>query len=130
MLVGLQVKVEINAGATRLSAAVWEELPRVAVIVALWLLVIVPRDAVNVEEVLPAATVTDAGTVSDALLLEMVTALPPVGAAWLKVIVQVLEEPEFTLVGLQTNDETNTGATKLIVVVIDALPRLAVTTAL
>jgi hypothetical protein len=36
--------------------------------------------AVKIVEVLLAGTVTDAGTVSAVLLLESVTALPPVGA--------------------------------------------------
>jgi hypothetical protein len=40
--------------------------------------------------VAPAATVTEAGTVSDALLLESVTADPPVGAICVRVIVQAL----------------------------------------
>jgi hypothetical protein len=48
---------------------------------AVWLVVILPTVALKVAEVLAAATVTDAGTVSAALLLESPTALPPVGAA-------------------------------------------------
>jgi hypothetical protein len=37
--------------------------------------------ALKVAEVVPAVTVTDAGTVSAALLLVSVTVAPPVGAA-------------------------------------------------
>jgi hypothetical protein len=49
--------------------------------VAVWLVVMVPRLAVKVVEVVVAGTVTDAGTVSAALLLDSASALPPVGAA-------------------------------------------------
>ena len=45
--------------------------------------------ALNVALVAPAATVTDAGTVSRALLLANVTLDPPAGAAWLSVTVHV-----------------------------------------
>ena len=58
----------------------WEARFRVAVMVADWVVVIVPTVAVKVVEVLLAGTVTDAGTVSAVLLLESATALPPVGA--------------------------------------------------
>src|ERR1700678_143502 len=57
--------------------------------------------ALKVAEVAPAATVTDAGTVSVELVLVRVTVAPPVGAAWVKVTVQVLEELGPRLTGLQ-----------------------------
>jgi len=68
--------------------------------------------AVKFAEVLLAGTVTDAGTEREALLLEIPTVLPPDEAAWLRVTVQVVEEPEFTLVGLQASPETRVGATR------------------
>jgi hypothetical protein len=71
--------------------------------------------ALKVAEVAPAATVTDAGTVRVALVLVRVTAAPPVGAAWERVTVQVLVELVPMLVGLQTREETSTGATRPIV---------------
>jgi len=80
-LVGLQAREVTSMGATRLKLAVWEAPFSVAVTVADWGVVIVPRVAVKVVEVLLAGTVTDAGTVSAVLLLESATALPPVGAA-------------------------------------------------
>ena len=52
--------------------------------------------ALKVAEVLLAGTVANVGTGSDALLLESVTALPPDGAPWLRVIVQVVAAPELT----------------------------------
>jgi hypothetical protein len=52
------------------------------------------RDAAAVElkvaVVAAAATVTDAGTVSEALLLDRVTEEPPVGAVCVRVTVHVL----------------------------------------
>ena len=78
------------------------------------LLPIVAVVALNVAEVADAATVTEAGTVSTALELESPTLAPPVGAGWVNVTVQVLDEFCPKLVGLQANEETNTGATRLI----------------
>ena len=80
-LVGLQVRAETSVGATRFKVALCEELPRVAVTVAVWLVVIVPTVALKVADVLLAGTVTDAETGRAALLLESPTVLPPVGAA-------------------------------------------------
>ena len=78
----------------------------------------------------PAATVTEAGTVSEVLLLASVTAEPPVGAVWESVIVQALTALWLRLTGLQATPETRTGASRLIVAVFELLPRVAVTVAL
>ena len=64
----------------------------------------------NVAELAAAATVTDAGTVSVALLFDRVTIAPPVGAALLRLTVQVLEALGPRLVGLQASAEMSTGA--------------------
>jgi hypothetical protein len=103
----------MSTGAIRLKAAVWEEPLSAAVIVAVWFEAIVPTVAVKVAEVLFAGTVTDTGIVRAALLLESPTVLPPVGAAWVRVAVQVVVAPEFTLVGLQAKAETSVGAIRL-----------------
>jgi hypothetical protein len=80
-VVGLQATPETSTGANRLMVAVCELVPRVAVTVALSLPAIeAAAVALNVAVVAPAATVTDAGTVSEALLLASVTLDPPVGA--------------------------------------------------
>jgi hypothetical protein len=86
--------------------------------------------ALNVVVVAPAATVTEAGTVSKALLLASVTLDPPVGAVWASVTVHVLAALCPRLVGLQTKPESRPGANRLIVAVWELLPRVAVTVAL
>src|SRR5580658_10739052 len=126
-LVGVQASAETSVGAIRFKVALCEELPKVAVTVPDWLVVIAAAVALKEVEVLLAGTVTDAGTVSDALLLESPTALPPDGAAWLSVTVQVLAAPEFTLVGVQASAETSVGATRLKVALCEELPKVAVT---
>ncbi len=86
--------------------------------------------ALNVAVVAPTATVTEAGTVSNALLLASVTVEPPAGAVWPSVTVHVLKALCPRLVRLQATPDTNTGATRLIVAVFELLPRVAVTVAL
>ena len=77
--------------------------------------------ALKVAEVAPAATVTAAGTVNTVPVLDRVTAAPPVGAALVRVTVQVLDVFGPRLVGLQANDDTNTGATRLMLVLAELL---------
>ena len=69
--------------------------------------------ALKVAAVAVAATVTDAGTVRVALVLVRVTVAPPVGDGCVSVTVQVLDAFCPRLVGLQTSEETSTGATRL-----------------
>ena len=85
------------------------------------MLLILAVVAENVADVAAAATVTDAGTVRVALVLVRVTLAPPVGAAFVSEIVHVLEAFGPRLVGLQTSDETNTGATRPTVVLAELL---------
>ena len=77
------------------------------------MLLMVAVVALKVAVVAAAATVTDAGTVSVGSVLVRVTVAPPVGAAWVRVTVQVLEEFGPRLVGLQASEETSTDATRL-----------------
>ncbi len=114
----------------RLIATACELLPRDAVTVAFWLLAMEAAvEALKIAVVAPAATVTDAGTVSEVLLLASVTLDPPAGAAWVSVTVQVLTAPCPRLVGLQAMPDNSTGASRLIVAVCELLPRVAVTVA-
>ncbi len=64
------------------------------------LLGIVNAVAVNVAEVVPAATVTDAGTDSSPVLLERATVAPPADANWFSETVQVDKPPPLSDVGL------------------------------
>jgi hypothetical protein len=84
--------------------------------VALELLLMAAVVALKVAEVAAAATVTDAGTVRVALVLVRVTLAPPVGAGWVRVTVQELEELGPRLVGLQVSEETRTDAARVTVV--------------
>jgi len=59
--------------------------------------------------VLPAATVTVAGTIAEALLLDSAREMPPVGAAPVKVTVPVADVPPVTLAGFTTTDKMATG---------------------
>jgi hypothetical protein len=72
----------------------------VAVIVAVAAVVTLVVVIVNVALVAFAATVTEAGTDADALLLDSVITAPPAGAAVVSVTVPVLLVPPVTLVGL------------------------------
>jgi len=93
----------------------------VAVIVALELLPMLPVVTVNAAEVPVAATVTDAGTVSLESVFDNVTLAPPVGAAWVRVTVHVLDEFGPRLLALQESVDTRTGATRLTVVLAELL---------
>jgi hypothetical protein len=75
----------------------------------------------KVATVAAAATVTDAGTARLALLFASVTLAPPVGAGWVSMTVQVLEEFGPRLAGLHTSDDNSTGATKLTLAVAELL---------
>jgi len=86
--------------------------------------------ALKLAVVAPATTVTNAGTVSKALLLASVTADLPAGAVWVSVTVHALTAPCPRFVGLQDTPETRTGAARAIVAVCELPPRVAVTAAL
>jgi hypothetical protein len=71
--------------------------------------------ALKVAVLAPAATLTEVGVVSTVLLSERATLAPPVGAALVKVTVQLLEALGPRLLGAQPRDDTSTGATRLTV---------------
>ena len=115
---------------TRPIVAICETLPRVAVTVALWLPVREPAVATKVAEVEPVETVTKAGTVSRAFVLERVTEEPPVEAAWLRVNAQVPDVFDPKLAGEQVTEIGVFGATRLIAALCETLLRVAVIAAL
>jgi hypothetical protein len=67
---------------------------------------------VKLAEVAPAVTVTEAGTVNDARLLERATVSPPDPATLERVTVHELAPPEVRLEGLQETWLTVPGASK------------------
>jgi len=83
--------------------------------------------AVNVALVADAPTVTEAGTLREALLLDSPTVPPPVCES---VTVQVLDWPEFRLAGVQVSALTDICAERMIEVVSEVPLREAVTVAL
>ena len=76
-----------------------------------------------------ATQITEAGTVSTVLVFVSVAAAPPAGAAFVSVTVQVPEAFGPKLAG-QANEDTRTGATKLIVTFWETLFSVAVNVAL
>jgi hypothetical protein len=86
--------------------------------------------ALKVAVVAPVETVTEAGTVSNTLLLDSVTIDPPAGAVCVSVTVQVLTALWPKLLGLQVTPEARTGASKLIVALFVLALNVAVTVAL
>jgi hypothetical protein len=97
-LVGLQLNPLNTTGATSEIVVVCVLPFNVAVIVAVWLLAIVPAVAENVAVVLPDPTATEAGTVNATALLASVTVAPPVFDT---VTVQVDEPPVLRDAGAQ-----------------------------
>src|ERR1035441_215989 len=82
-----------------------------AVSVAVWSDAIVPAVAMNVAAVDPAATATDPGTVSAAVLLDSVAVPPPV---FVSVPMQVLVPPLPSVDGVQDTELTVTGVARAI----------------
>jgi hypothetical protein len=66
--------------------------------------------AVKPADIAPDATLTEAGTVNAALLLESATAIPPEPAACDRVTVQADVPPELRVVGEQDSWLTTVGA--------------------
>jgi hypothetical protein len=94
-----------EAAAESVILAVWDTPLRVAVSAAVWLVVTVPAVAVKVVAVEPAGTVREAaGTGNRAALLDNDTTMPPAGAVLLRVTVQVVALPEYSVAGLHASE--------------------------
>ena len=125
---GEQLKLLICAAAARLMVDGWLRPFKVAVTVALWLLLTVPEVAVKVALLWPDATTTFAGTVSNPLLLASVT-VAALMAALFRVTVQVLDALLPSVAGAQATDVSCAGALAVTVKVCDTLFRVAVSRA-
>jgi hypothetical protein len=75
-----------------------------AVTTAVWVLVTAPALAVKLAMMVPAATLTDPGTVNAASLLDSVTVKPPEPAGLDSVTVHVEVPPELTVAGVQKSE--------------------------
>ena len=108
--VAVTVRVAAATGVT-VSAAVWVTPPALAVIVAdvdaVTALVVIGKVAIND----PAATVTFAGTLTAALLLDSPTVNPPAGAAAARRTVPCEAVPPVTVVGLADTAESDVDVT-------------------
>ena len=113
-LVGLHVSPLSSTGAASEILSVCVLPFSVAVMVAVWLLVIVPAVALKLAVVLLDPTATEAGTVNAVALLDSVTVAPPVCDT---VTVQVALLPDPRLAGLQVSPLSSTGAASEIVAV-------------
>jgi len=125
---GEQFKLLNCAVAARLMVDGWLWPFKVAVTVALWLLLMVPEAAVKVALPWPETTTTLEGTVSNPLLLESPTVVALV-AALFSVTVQVLEALLPRVEGAQASELSWAGATRLMVLVRFTPPAFAVTIA-
>jgi hypothetical protein len=115
-----------SVGARTVSVAVLLEAPRVAVMVTVAFAATAEVVAVNVADVLPAVTVTLAGTLAAAVFeLDRVTASPPEPAGPVRVTVPVEFVPPVTEVGAMTRLETPATVTVSVAVLFDA-PSVAV----
>ena len=106
---GEQLSVEGTTGATRLSEALAVVLLSVAVTTAVLSAVTFDTGAVKLVVDAPAATVTEAGVVTRALLSDRVTTVPPVGAVASSVTVQLAVPVPVTEDGVQVSEVNLTG---------------------
>ena len=99
----LTVKVTFAVAGFTVSAAVRDTLPNEPAMIAEVKAVTVLVVTVKVALLAPAATVTLAGTVAAAALLESDTTAPPVGAALVNVTLPCDVPPPVTLLGFSAN---------------------------
>jgi hypothetical protein len=124
---GLQVRAATPVVGATIRESCWEDPLKVAVRVVVRLAVTAVAVAAKVADADPAATVTDTGTVTTELLSETDTLLPPEGAGWFKVTVQVLERAAVIALGLHVSADTSVGTTRFKTVVWEAPFNVAVT---
>ncbi len=123
---GVQASDDGVVGATSFNVALCETALRVALTVALWLVLMDAVVAVKDASVEPAATLSEPGTVSIGLLQESWITAPPVGAASFRATLQVLDPFGPKLEGIQLIEAGLVTATRLIVAVTEMLSSEAV----
>ena len=101
----------VTTGGFTVRVADWLAAPVVALLEGVAAAATATVVTVNVVDVEPAGTVTEAGTVAAAALDVSVTTFPPVGAGPLSVTVAVEDVPPVTVVGLRANALTVGAAT-------------------
>ena len=126
---GEQMREDTSTGATRVSVALAELPFNDAVSWAVEFAVMAARVAVNVALVWLAGINRDAGTLTEALLLDSVTDPPPAGAARVRLTEQLVDAPEETMDGEQVTALTRGSGVTVIVDVPAAPPAEAVMTA-
>jgi hypothetical protein len=110
---GVQVRALGRVGPSKPREKLRELPGKVAVRLAVLSEVIVRAEAVKVAVVVPAVTVTEVGTVNNALFLDKATEVPPTGAGLLRLTVQEAVAAELKVVGLQVKLVSRVGATRL-----------------
>ena len=125
----LTLSVGVEAPSDRAKVCV--TLLAVAVRVAVCAVLTEETVAVKLAVVAPAATVTEAGTVTDELLLARLTAKPPLGAAAFRVTVQLsvpdpVNDPLVQLSPLSTGTAVPLSATAVVVPVDELLVKVSV----
>jgi hypothetical protein len=124
--VGLHDSEERTCADTKLIAAVCVAPFKVAKSWAVWSPVTLPAVALKVVVAEPAGTVSvDPGMGNSALLLAMEMAVPPAGAALLRVTVHIAVAPDAKSEGVHVSEESVIVDTRLSVVVCDAPFQLA-----
>jgi hypothetical protein len=122
------VELTVSAGIAALSwmGKLCETLPNAAPMMAVWAVLTEETVAVKAALVAPAATVTEAGTVTALLPLDRVTLTPPLGAAVLRVTVQAsVPEPVMdVLLQLRVLSEARPVPLRLTMVVLPAVALL------
>ncbi|GMU23214.1 MAG: hypothetical protein AMXMBFR13_32960 [Phycisphaerae bacterium] len=111
---GVQVMPPSAVGATRVMELLSEAPPKVAVRIAVALALSELAVTLKVAVVAPAGTVTAVGAESAELLFDTETVAPPLGAASLKVTVQLPLSPELSEFELQVKLVSPLAATRLI----------------
>ena len=117
----LELTESVELAALSCMDAVADVPPAVAVMVAVCAVLTEATVAVKDALVAPAATVTEAGTVTALELLARVTVVPPVGAAAFKVAEQVEEPEPVKVVVVQETAESETAPVPLRVTVVVGL---------